>query len=60
MSFQDKTLKCSDCGVTFTFSDQDQECFRSKGYINELKYCSRCGKAKMWGLHLIKTFENQF
>jgi hypothetical protein len=32
MAFTDKTLTCSDCGATFTFSAEDQEFFRSKGY----------------------------
>ena len=39
MAFQDKTLTCSDCGATFTFSAEDQEFFRSKGYTNEPKRC---------------------
>jgi len=60
MAFKDKTLECSDCGTTFTLSIEEQECFTSQTCTNESKYCSRCGKAKMWGLHLIKSFENQF
>jgi CxxC-x17-CxxC domain-containing protein len=35
MAFQDKSIQCSDCGATFTFSAQDQEFFQSKGYTNE-------------------------
>jgi len=42
MSFQDKSLQCSDCGVTFTFSAEDQEFFQSKGYTNEPKRCPEC------------------
>jgi len=42
MSFQDKTLECSDCGVTFTFSTEEQEFFQSKGYTNEPKRCPEC------------------
>ena len=30
MAFQDKSIQCSDCGATFTFSAQDQEFFQSK------------------------------
>jgi len=30
MSFQDKSIQCSDCGDTFTFSAEDQEFFQSK------------------------------
>lgn len=39
MVFQDKSLQCCDCGNTFTFSAEDQEFFRSKGYTNEPKRC---------------------
>jgi len=39
MSFQDKSIRCSDCGTTFTFSAEDQEFFLSKGYTNEPKCC---------------------
>ncbi len=46
MSFQDKSLKCSDCGATFTFSGQEQEFFQSKGYTNEPKRCPSCRQAK--------------
>ena len=42
MSFEDKSLECSDCGVTFTHSAKDQEFFQSKGYTNEPKRCSEC------------------
>ena len=42
MSFQDKSLQCSDCGVTFTHSAEDQEYFQSKGYTNEPKRCPEC------------------
>jgi CxxC-x17-CxxC domain-containing protein len=46
MSFQDKSLQCSDCGKTFTFSAEDQEFFRSKGYTNEPKRCPECRQAR--------------
>ena len=46
MSFEDKTLQCSDCGATFTFSAEDQEFFRSKGYTNEPKRCPPCRQAR--------------
>lgn len=42
MIFQDKTLTCSDCGVTFTFSATEQEFFATKGYTNEPKRCPAC------------------
>jgi CxxC-x17-CxxC domain-containing protein len=46
MSFHDKSLQCSDCGATFTFSVQDQEFFQSKGYTNEPKRCNTCRDAR--------------
>jgi len=46
MSFQDKSLQCSDCGATFTFSAEEQEFFESKGYTNEPKRCPACREAR--------------
>ena len=46
MSFQDKSIQCSDCGVTFTHSAEDQEFFQSKGYTNEPKRCPSCRQAR--------------
>jgi CxxC-x17-CxxC domain-containing protein len=46
LSFQDKTLQCSDCGATFTFSAEEQEFFASKGYTNEPKRCPSCRQAR--------------
>jgi len=46
MSFQDKSLQCSDCGATFTFSAEEQELFQSRGYTNEPKRCSPCREAR--------------
>ena len=46
MSFEDKSLQCSDCGATFTHSADDQEFFQSKGFTNEPKRCPECRRAK--------------
>jgi CxxC-x17-CxxC domain-containing protein len=46
MSFQDKSIQCSDCGATFTHSSQDQEFFQSKGYTNEPKRCPSCRQVR--------------
>ena len=46
MSFQDKTLECSDCGSEFTFSAEEQEVFQSRGYTNEPKRCPECRQAR--------------
>lgn len=42
MAYQDKSIVCSDCGATFTFSATEQEFFAQKGYTNEPKRCSTC------------------
>jgi CxxC-x17-CxxC domain-containing protein len=46
MAFKDKSIECSDCGTTFTFSAEDQEFFHSKGYTNEPKRCPSCRQAR--------------
>ncbi len=46
MAFEDKTLECSDCGTSFTFSAEEQEFFQSKGYTNEPKRCLACRQAR--------------
>ena len=46
MSFQDKSLTCSDCGSAFTFTATEQEFYQSKGYTNEPKRCPNCRQAK--------------
>jgi CxxC-x17-CxxC domain-containing protein len=46
MSFQDKSLTCTDCGATFTFTAQEQEFFQQKGYTNEPKRCQTCREAR--------------
>ena len=46
MSFQDKTIECSDCGNEFTFSAEEQEQFQSRGYTNEPKRCPECRQAR--------------
>jgi len=52
MSFQDKSIRCSDCGTTFTFSAGEQDYFQTKGFTNEPKRCPTCrrdNKAKRSG-----------
>ncbi len=46
MSFQDKSIQCADCGATFTFSAEDQEYYRSKGYTNDPKRCPECRRSR--------------
>jgi CxxC-x17-CxxC domain-containing protein len=46
MTYQDKSIQCSDCGTTFTFSATEQEQFASRGYTNEPKRCPDCRQAR--------------
>ncbi len=46
MSFKDKSIQCSDCGTTFTFSADEQELFASRGYANDPKRCMPCRQAR--------------
>ena len=46
MSFEDKTLQCSDCGQEFTFTAGEQEFYLSRGLRNEPRRCPECRRAK--------------
>ena len=46
MSFEDKTLRCADCGNEFVFSASEQEFFSEKGFTNEPKRCPACRRAR--------------
>ena len=45
MQFQDKMLKCIDCGADFVFTSGEQMFFHDKQFTNEPKRCKAC-KAK--------------
>jgi CxxC-x17-CxxC domain-containing protein len=45
MEFQDKQLKCMDCGQDFVFTAGEQLFFHDKQFKNEPKRCKSC-KAK--------------
>src|SRR3989442_7671071 len=45
MEFQDKILKCIDCGADFVFTAGEQLFFHDKAFRNEPKRCKAC-KAK--------------
>ncbi|MDM8005096.1 MAG: zinc-ribbon domain containing protein [Phycisphaerae bacterium] len=42
MSFEDKTIVCSDCGQNFIHSAQDQARYAQRGFTNEPKRCREC------------------
>lgn len=42
MEFQDKVLKCVDCGADFIFTAGEQLFFHDKQFKNEPKRCKNC------------------
>ena len=46
MTYQEKSIKCSDCGTTFSFTAGEQEFYASKGFTNEPKRCISCRAVK--------------
>ena len=42
MEFQDRTLKCIDCGSDFVFTSGEQLFFHDKQFKNEPKRCKAC------------------
>ncbi len=43
---EDKTLNCSDCNTTFTFTSSEQKFYAEKGFTNEPKRCPDCRRAR--------------
>jgi len=44
--YQDKTLKCKDCGEEFIFTAGEQEFYAEKGLMNEPQRCKPCRDAR--------------
>jgi hypothetical protein len=42
MTYQEKSIHCSDCGTTFAFTAGEQEFYASNGLTNEPKRCAPC------------------
>jgi len=42
MEYQDKVLKCIDCGTEFVFTAGEQLFFHDKKFTNEPKRCKNC------------------
>ncbi len=47
--FEDKGLKCRDCGADFVFTAGEQEFYAEKGFQNEPVRCSVCRSARKQG-----------
>ena len=45
MAFQDKTLKCKDCGCDFIFTVGEQDFYAEKGFENEPVRCREMHEA---------------
>jgi CxxC-x17-CxxC domain-containing protein len=46
MPFQDKTLKCRDCGADFVWTASEQEFYQQKGFDNPPARCPSCRAAR--------------
>ena len=57
MSYEDKTLKCVDCGSDFAFTAREQEFYAEKGFENEPKRCPDCRRAFKAAKSERKSFE---
>jgi CxxC-x17-CxxC domain-containing protein len=44
--YQDKTLKCKECGNDFVFTAGEQEFYASRGFENEPSRCKDCRTAR--------------
>lgn len=44
-NFEDQNLPCSDCGVTFVFTSEEQEFYAQKGFSTP-KRCGACRAAR--------------
>ncbi|MBE5777978.1 MAG: zinc-binding protein [Clostridiales bacterium] len=44
--YEDKTLKCRDCGAEFVFTAGEQEFYAEKGFQNEPTRCKECRTAR--------------
>ena len=50
MEFQDKVLKCVDCGSEFVFTAGEQLFFHDKQFKNEPKRCRNCKSKRVTAL----------
>ena len=45
-NYQDRELRCAECGDTFVFSAGEQEFYASRGFVNDPKRCPVCRRAR--------------
>ena len=46
VSYVDRTLTCVDCGAEFVHSAEDQEYYKTKGFVSDPKRCPSCRAAR--------------
>jgi hypothetical protein len=46
MSFQDKSIRCADCGQESNFTAGEQEFYSSRGLRNEPNRCPQCRRTR--------------
>ena len=46
MAFEEKTLVCRECGVSFPFTEGEQEFYQSRGLMHEPARCPTCRSAR--------------
>jgi len=57
--FQDRVLKCSECGAEFVFTAGEQQFYHDKNFRNEPKRCKACKSKRQeggaGGAHKVET-----
>jgi len=53
--FQDRVLKCVDCGTEFIFTAGEQHFYHDKNFKNEPKRCKSCKAKRQGGPGYAKT-----
>ena len=55
MEFQDRVLKCVDCGADFVFTAGEQFFFHDKQFKNDPKRCKQCKAKRASGNARVRT-----
>ena len=54
--YEDKTLKCKDCGQEFVFTAGEQAFYAERGFQNEPQRCKACRDARKNSTHGPREF----
>jgi CxxC-x17-CxxC domain-containing protein len=58
VNLQEKTIACFDCGLTFTFSVEEQLAYQTEGRFNAPKRCPACRQTRKARQMKSSTFRN--